>query len=959
MLIACTNHAAIVIKGDDEAASGQSFSFRVQKYNQSNAPTLFGVNLYVASHPDDGGADMVKEYAVSRVTRDTNSFLPLTPQQAKVNGSQEAIANPLYDQGIVAMTLFNGIDSILSGANERPVVVTSADPKTIYYINQFNTTASNVEILSPYNAGEFKQNTPDSSGATTAGVVALASAAPYTFAAVRPAAGLFGATGSGIAFIKLGQISNDTISFTGPIVVDAESGSLGRSGGNRALAINTTIDQLKIGSDLASIETIVDLHWDAKVQRLYVALQVTGGAAGSDGARAILVGRVKDESLLEFYAIAPTAVFDGAQDKIVGALGANAVVTINKVRSMFTSTALSYLIVQGGVGNAAAVSRSVYALPLVNGNTSDADVVLNGTIANKNAEPEDIFTSTTIPIFGKRVVKTAATTAAQMPLATDSAVLVGGGQLPDGEITDMYVYGDAVYVTVQSSDANEQPGVFQSRAIFEKNGKIKAWTSWQRASGLLDKTQSTVLDPVTAQWYTLVADSSNAVKTVKRTEWAGGDEDGFASAATIAQETFAQADGGIQGLNNFVVTSTTYGTSTPGLLDISALVATGKDTVMLIQTSHVISGGVIPTTGANFGPETLFTNGTITQNLPNGSSKIVSISGGILEDIGPLTVAEVARDGSSGSKCYLFVGGSNGVAILSAADGSGWDPIGGLSDGFSGLAAGMSFKKIGNYTNVKKLINDDQYLYILTDQTLDRINITTNAVGLGSISPTTIATPASIPGLTATGSFLDALISEKLLILATSKGLLRIGNGLDVRTVDAAGVSWQRIDAPETVGPIQQLIAITTSHRAQNFARDTNGSNVIALSGYRGKNQSQIVRYSISPTTSSGVVDTTIEQINDLYVEDIPSYFASFGSFRNLAGSDGALYFGAVSKREDTDPLVTTFFADGGVQTGSHFLMNKLLPIDFSGSDLITALLRNSATGSWLSAGDTGIKANE
>lgn len=958
MLIACTNHAAIIIKGDDQAASGQTFSFRIQQYSQSHALAQVGTNLYVASHPDDGGADIVKNFTVSRVTRDTSTFVPLAPQEAKVNGSKEPIANPLYDQGIAAMALFNGIESQLAGSNERPIVVTSADPKTIYFINSFNATGGNVEIVTPYNAGSFLANTPDDTGATTAGIVTLASAAPYVFAAVRPSAGVFGATGSGIAFLEVGQISNETVSFTGPIILDAPTGQTFYSGGNRALPINVTLDQLKIGSDLASIGTIVDLYWNKDVKRLYVALQVTAGAAGSDGARAVLVGDITEAGALTFYAIAPDAVFDGAQDKIVGAVGSNAIVTANKVRGMFTSSALPYLIVQGGVGSSAAVAKSVYALPLVSGN-KNTDAQLNGTIANKDADPQDIFTETTIPVFGNRVITSAATTAAHMPLSTDSAALVGGGQLPDGEITDMYVYSDAVYVTVQTSDSNEQPGVFQSRALFQANGKINAWTKWQRASGLTDKTQTALLDPITAQFYTLVADSSDAVKTVKRTEWAGGDENGFASAATIAHETFAQADGGIQGLNDFVVTATTRGTTTPGLLDISALIATGQNNVMLIETSNVVSGGVIPVTGASFGSETTFANGTVTQTLPNGSSKIVTITGGVLDDIGPITCAEIARDGTAGSNGYLFVGGSNGVAILSAADGSGWDATAGLSDGFAGLTAGMSFKQIGEYKNVKKLINDEQYLYVLTAQTLDRIDLTAGNVGLNTLSKATIATPASIPGLTSIGSFLDGLISEKLVLLATSKGLLRIGNGLDVRTIDINGISWQQVEAPETVGPIQQLLPITVSHRAQNAARDTEGSNLIALSGYRGKNQAQIVRYSINPTTATGVIDTTVQKINDLYVKDIPSYFANFGAFKNIVAADGALYMGAISKRDESDPFVSTLFADGRVHTGSHFLMNKVLPIDFAGSDLITGLLRNSATGGWLVAGDTGIKANE
>ena len=113
MLTSCTNYAAIVLKGDEKAASGETFSFDIQQYSASKASDFAGANFYVAAAPLVGGAGNVKQFSVSQVLQSTTQFVGLTPEKAKVNGSKEEIANPLYDQGIAYMALFYGKESAL------------------------------------------------------------------------------------------------------------------------------------------------------------------------------------------------------------------------------------------------------------------------------------------------------------------------------------------------------------------------------------------------------------------------------------------------------------------------------------------------------------------------------------------------------------------------------------------------------------------------------------------------------------------------------------------------------------------------------------------------------------------------------------------------------------------------------------------------------------------------------
>ena len=977
-LLLCSSsavHAAITVTGDSDAASGETFSFRVQEAAMSVLSDSVGTNLYVAAHPSDGGSDTVKDFAVSRVSRSTNSFLPLTPQTTTFNFNTE-VTNPLYDQGIAYMKLFNAEESILAGSKERPIVVLENDKTTLYMINNFTDSGKNISVLSfqktdvTNNVLITTQNVPDATGAVTSGIVQIAAGYPYVFAAVGANGGSFGASGSGVAFGIIGQSG----SFTGPLLLDAPTGMIGYSAGNRAAALDITSDQIKIGSNLASLGTIVDMVWHRSIDRCYIALQATGGAAGTDGARSIAIGRVnviptvkevtdssgkkREETSYTYQLviepIAPAAAIDGT-NKIIGAVGSSVAVTAHKVREMFTSTALPYLIVQGNVGAPSATKKTVFALPLVSGNEN---VSLNGTIAAKDAATTDHFNQ--LNRFAARTIQDAATTTAQMPLSTDAATQVGGGALLNGDISNLFVLEDTVFAAVQTADAGQVPGVFYSQAMFAQDGKIKGWTTWRRAVGLADRDYSLFLDQVTGQFYTLVANASSQVKTVKRTEWTQGDPDSIFPLTQITNAYFSKEQAGVQGLHDFVITSGALGTQTPGLLDISLLVATGYKKVMLAQTSRIVAGAVIPIQDGDFGPLTAFNAGEITTTFPTSGSRVVGISGGVLDDIGPLVAAEIAQDGTAGSNGWLFVGGNNGVAVLSKADGSGWNTVSGLSDGLLGLTAGMSFKKVGDYSQVRKLIYDDQYLYIIMQEEIVRIDLTLETPGLGSVSATTIATTAGIGAIGSEGTFLDAIVSEKLMVFGTSAGLFRLSNGLDARTVDANSASWQRLETPEGVGPVRQLFAITQTGRMQDSARASAGGMFYALSAYRGKQQAQLHRFDVAQVTSGSIGNNTVTRIADLYMSDIPSYFASFGVFKNVFATDGTLFYGTQSKIPGVDAQVTQLLSrDATIHTGSNFVSNVVIPVAFNGTLLITGMIQNSATGTWLIAGDHGLRANE
>ncbi len=184
---------------------------------------------------------------------------------------------------------------------------------------------------------------------------------------------------------------------------------------------------------------------------------------------------------------------------------------------------------------------------------------------------------------------------------------------------------------------------------------------------------------------------------------------------------------------------------------------------------------------------------------------------------------------------------------------------------------------------------------------------------------------------------------------------MRSADGIDVRT--DANISWQHIPVPETVGPITQLVAVTPTHRAQDIINT--GGNILVLSAFRSKDQAQIERYTVNPSPG-GVTSNTITRIDDLFVKDIPSYFANFGLFYNSIATDGSLYYGVRNQQlGDEHAAVTVLFSTKGIYTGSRFLSNRIIPVDLRTISLIAAMIQNSATGSWLIGTDRGLRINE
>lgn len=512
------------------------------------------------------------------------------------------------------------------------------------------------------------------------------------------------------------------------------------------------------------------------------------------------------------------ALFGTTGNNIIG-LSSTADLTTNassiyNIRTMHTSTGRSYVIVNGDSGPTAdvvtngKVKTNVYALPIVARRAVDtttpgyADFDDNGLIAQKGGKNEiiaattDVFSNVDVDDRLKSVV------------GADPKYLSSGSTLT---INDMQVVGDTVYVAVGDGTAGDashtiDQGIFASTALFDEQGRIAAWTPWQRMMGKVESASQMSFDPSTQNFWYL--DSTG--QAVKATQWYGNNDlsGAYATPGVNANALFkALPQLPIYGVFDFDGWTTGFkrdATSNANMWEqFSMMVATGNGWVSLVQTGAYTGGVFVPArdyTTATGPTKNVFTYDTdpvltgLKQIVTAEVARVLSVTEGVTQNL---------------TAGWLFVGGANGLAVLCNATGNGWDSSTGLAalaDGaypVNGFAWKALLKPDGtSFTNVRKIVADCRgYLYVLTRDALYRINMKSANFQLGQIDATNFATivdlrnpstatPAGTPVLTHTGdaqTYLDknadelfdcivvlSSVSANQLFVGTTQGLIEV-----------------------------------------------------------------------------------------------------------------------------------------------------------------------------------------
>ncbi|MCB9493699.1 MAG: hypothetical protein H6679_05495 [Epsilonproteobacteria bacterium] len=722
----------------------------------------------------------------------------IAPEFTTLNRT-DAQNNPLYDAKINALGLTQ---------DKKPLVVTDALSTQLHVVIdgvEEGKPASGTQVLQ---SAVLKDATPN---ADTAGIVAATGATGNLFAAVRPNGGtFFGETNSGIALLKV-----DAAAVT---QIDAGTGSNTLGGAYKVkLTPDDAVGEASVArGSAATINTgmvnsfeRVSLHWSETLQRLFVGLTDVRGASA---VTSLLVGRLFDGNDSNKKMILRAAVntdgfmdpntggntfdwsgmFDGTANRIIGFNGlANGRASVFHVRTMRTSTRKDYVIVNGGVGTTDdgmnALKKQVYAIAVRS---------LNNGVDDQTAGIINAVPDLSVAADSKKAKVGVNDSYISHDLAkTDENVVT--------TITDMKVMGDTVYISVKGTrDSTElqERGIFSSRAIFDVDGNIRAWTPWERAMGSTDAVFGFGVDPMSGNFHYLTSQSGAStgsdINTVKMTRWSvgsdalhGGTENSFTSMYLSNALSFFEMDEGVYSMFNF-------DHETPAFDDFDNAVKNPAESKMYVggkgRIAEVIAG-VRDTTDptAVFIPTAAFEGGT---------KVFIDEGQTVLDKMGPVTALDYVR--VAGNRTF-YVGGLG--ALLKS-----------VLMGGARVYTEVQFNG-SPITDVRRIIgggdvDGNTVVYVLTRDKLFKVT--------DSATPTVVQlldlTSASVTVKTADESTDAFLLIEDVDVfvdifplgrpnagptkfaLATSKGLLKVD--VNDGATDSSGVSLKKIKLTNEAG---------------------------------------------------------------------------------------------------------------------------------------------------------------
>lgn len=950
--------------------------------------------------PSTDATNSSNQYSVTRTFNDVRPKIKgITPQKISVpnedgSGYTEE-PNDLYGKIILNLGLFNKSFPLVSYQQDSTDPTKANDSNILYLINAYNDGKLNIKTEA------LKDSTP----AETKQIKALAGSDYYAFAVVS-------ATGQdwesnapegeprGIAVVKptlnvkiptikqiaATDLSNDKAEATALNVDVKKAAKLISFSDAQTPAVapdKEPIAKAYINPDVNRLDADVDMYWDNGLSRLFIGLS---GIHRDDqnkegGCFSVIVGRIvvdptsgKDKALsLSPILSSPTKAklydetyknsnafmvgfyFDGRDDSDPKG-NTDITISAKKVRVMHTSTGKNYLIANCNV-TVDETYNKVFALPILGSKTSDGKTAII---------EEQIGTLSKIGNDGLPTFDSIPTNAAEMPnfdvkdqTQTTNGIVVGQQESPlsTENLTDLFVHGDSVLICLNDAGNVQNSGIFQSTALFNETGKIIDWTPWQRVMGGEQRVYGGNVDNL-SNFYFLAGDAADTTKpnTIRMTLWGPTNDVNLSenivngtpiftneiptrNLSSLLSSIFPQSQGGVFQIINF-------DEMTPGFNpDFSMMVAVGYDKIALIQTLEKNSAG-------EFVSVKHFSDSGADQNV------FVFKNDPVLNEIAPLCFAEVSRNTDDNSG-WLFVGGYNGVAVLSKDDGTGWASQGnGLyrlsSEDFPGT--GYSFKKLvpgngGDFNNVRKLASlvssDKKKLFIQTKDNLYAIDQMAAQFTTGDVNETKFFKDA----LPSTLKFTDLLIiptadptpvtrvlpaaNNFKFILGSTYGLItgKYNSGNDSITFSGLGSS--------TSDPILHLNYISKTKGLNSVT-----GNLYALSANFLTNSGKIYRYSVDGSNATPLTKIITD----------PSPFIDFFNFRGDFVTDGAFGFSMIAKGP-SDNFMTDIYQITQTQTETGSI-DELLEQNNT-NWYIGVITRNTASGSWLVPGDWGVRVNE
>lgn len=785
----------------------------------------------------------------------------------------------------------------------------------------------------------------------------------------------------------------------------------------------------------AELDNGVALNWNSKLNRLYIGLTSAhrddpnkeGGVLGlamgyvdtviQPNGQLLLQPPVSAIQKAQFYDNTANQKGANVADQVIGFYfdGVNAAngteyvnngnaatdVTVRTIRNMFTSTNKDYLIVNStvnvpGVGQ----TRGIYALPVV-GATKSTGVAYNpnqiGTLAyidptNANYPVADFDQLPTVLV--------------NMPRTTHPAVNVGEGLLNDN-VAEIFVQGDTVYMCVAGLGLS-QNGIFAATALFDENGSIKDWTQPVRVyggSGLITPGSATAsyVEPVgpgtnidtssntasIGSFFAItnpndfVTNNNTLNSTVRISQW--GKSDDVANNNTVAMPDnmssllatiFPQENGGVVGFFSFQPDTPGFNFDRHFAMDV----VVGTDRIAIIQSARSVNLDYAVTN------RYISDSGDQDQNV----FVITTADSPALAAIAPLTCAEVSRMAGD-DEGWLFIGGCNGVAVLSNdtaantlpdifaddqvtanTEGRGFPtnpaigkplrglpnltPVASLAGTADSYPQGTSTvaAPAGNNWSFKKLVEDDPGVFTGVLK-LTAANGRMYVVTLNGIYYFDMAYPKfdGVPTAALGELFIDTLpegtLVADLAVLvqdgnaANNKGVIATNNGLYASDLQNGGVS--------VLADQEGSLVLRTQLLGNNRAAAPTYGNVYALITDFVNNNDTLYRYSVDPTKAPNkgmVLAVPYPNTDGLFLEYNDSKQGSF--------VDGTFDFATIPANYGQPVDVTLYQVPPG--TGSVDV-TSLLNIDTATNTYGQPVLLDAGSGARLVPGDWGVRVNE
>ena len=679
---------------------------------------------------------------------------------------------------------------------------------------------------------------------------------------------------------------------------------------DQAVTLSTSV-LVAGGSNLETIGSSVVMYPSPiTALQAYVGLDVSAPAGSAQAVGLFTATAVqKTETVaasVTFGSVLPDAVASAGLQTPVSA-SANRRVVVSDVTTTMTSTGLSYLVTgrYDGIG-----SQSIFAMPMV---TMASDISQNGMIADFSSIDQNF------EIIGRSYrtqgFDTVISDAAEIDIESSNTAIsarlqVGGGTvpLPTGQfIQQLVAQGDSVYITIQNAfGVDTTPGVFKSQALFDAQGRIMSWSPWQRVAGTDDQMLFAIKNQYTDSTMYVSGASSD---TIKQSTW--NSNTALTSFISSINDAIPLDNGGVQGL-------VSVSNHTTGLTGMPLVVATGNQDVVIAQTGSMSSGNLVIDS-----PQT-----TITLNDSLGL------------DIGSVVTAAFASNGTSR---WLFMGGDAGLSVLSD-DTTGIAFTNVLTDLTSLTSTGMSCKTLGSFKFVKKVVADENFIYVLTVDAVYRIDLLASKFTLTTPSALNAEIIVQASTIDSFASCLDMVVDNNLMLLGTTQGLY----SLDLTGfLPATPVS---VTIPGGLSSVSKLFTISSN---ANFNKDFyESSNLYALTIDFSVQQARLNRFTIS----SGVVSP----IQDQLLQGQNGSLLIFDYMSNNIFIDGSLGF--VTSYRIGSIVPTVKYLEASLQAGKSSTQ-ELLPASTANLSIsavisslgLTGIARDYASGSLMLSADFGL----